>query len=84
MSVHPKAAHLRQPGAIGDKGSRPGISGEFPIQPRPVCIYVLIVVRDDVDCVVIVIVKMASLTSSKTSKSTGNKATAGEQVDATG
>jgi hypothetical protein len=22
MSVHPKAAHLRQPGAIGDKGLR--------------------------------------------------------------
>lgn len=50
MSVHPKAAHLRQPGAIGDKGSRPGIPGEFPIQPRPGCIYVLIVVGDDLDC----------------------------------
>lgn len=53
MPVHPKAAHLRQPGAIGDKGSRPGIAGEFSttygVLRRPVGTYVFIGVGDYLD-----------------------------------
>jgi hypothetical protein len=41
MSVHPKAAHLRQPGAIGDKVI--SVPGEFPDN---VDMYVFIVVGD--------------------------------------